>query len=229
MAEQLYGFSSFAYCNDNPILFVDKKGQFPETLWDVANVILDAKSLVSNIREGKVGASIVDGVGLVADVAATLLPFIPGGAGTAIKGIRAADKAVDALKAADVASDVAKTADNVSDAIKDVEIATDAAKGVGKDAIKELHRPYIRKSTRKTLENAAERNAEGLFLDANTSTPIEGPYDLGHRYGFEYRTLKKKAEAKGLTQKEFNDLLNDPSLYQIENPHTNRSHKYEKK
>ena len=79
----------------------------------MANVILDAKSLVSNIREGKVGASIVDGVGLVADVAAAFVPFIPGGAGTAIKGIRATDKTIEGSVDIVVASDKVNAAANV--------------------------------------------------------------------------------------------------------------------
>ena len=46
-----------------------------------------------------------------------------------------------------------------------------------------------------------------------------------------FRITKEKAKAKseGLTQKEFNDRMNNPDLYQIEDPHTNRSHKFELK
>ena len=36
-----------------------------------------------------------------------------------------------------------------------------------------------------------------------------------------------KAETEGLTQKEFNDRMNDPEYYQFEAPANNRSHKYE--
>ena len=39
------------------------------------------------------------------DAAAVALPVIPGGAGAAIKGVRAIDKAVDAAKTADKAVD----------------------------------------------------------------------------------------------------------------------------
>ena len=100
MAEKDYGISAYAYGGDNPLLLIDKDGQFPEIARDIANVILDLKSLISNISQGKVGASVVDGLGLVVDVAAATLPFVPGGAGTAIKGVRATDKAVDAAKQA---------------------------------------------------------------------------------------------------------------------------------
>ena len=98
---------------------------------------------------------------------------------------------------------------------------SDAAKTKG------LHRPYIRKSTREAVENAAQKNAKGQFIDPNTLQPIEGKYDLGHKRGNEFRTEKAKAEREGVTQSQFNDRMNNPDLYQIENPSSNRSHKYE--
>ena len=52
-------------------------------------------SLVKNVKEGKVGAAILDGVGVVADAAALVMPLVPGGVGAAIKGVRAADKGID--------------------------------------------------------------------------------------------------------------------------------------
>lgn len=93
---------------------------------------------------------------------------------------------------------------------------------------KELHRPYIRKEVREQVEANAEKNEEGKFLDANTKEPIEGQYDLGHKPDHEFWREKERAEAEGLSQEEFNDKMNDPDLYQIEDPHNNRSHQYEK-
>lgn len=90
-----------------------------------------------------------------------------------------------------------------------------------------LHRPYIRKEVREEVERRAEKNEQGQFLDANTHEPIEGKYDLGHKYGHENAREIAKAEQENLTQEEFNDRMNDPDLYQIEDPSSNRSHKYE--
>ena len=92
-----------------------------------------------------------------------------------------------------------------------------------------LHRPYIRQSVRAEVESRAQKNEKGQFLDANTGKAIEGKYDLGHKAGHEFRSEKAKAEAEGLTQKEFNDRMNNPDLYQIEDPSTNRSHQFEAK
>src|ERR1035438_3425500 len=95
------------------------------------------------------------------------------------------------------------------------------------DAGAALQRPYIRNATRQAVEDAAPRTADGLPIDPNTLQPIEGTPDLGHKPGNEFWREKPQAEAEGLTQKQFNDRMNDPSKYQLEDPSSNRSHKYE--
>lgn len=92
-----------------------------------------------------------------------------------------------------------------------------------------LHRPYIRKSVRMEVENHALKNEKGQFLDTNTGKPIEGKYDLGHKAGHEFHTAKKEAEEQGLKQSQFNDLQNNPDIFQIEDPSVNRSHAFEQK
>jgi hypothetical protein len=90
-----------------------------------------------------------------------------------------------------------------------------------------LHRPYIRNSVREAVEQQAPKTADGRFIDPNTGLPIDGTPDFGHKPGHEFWREKAKAESEGLTQKEFNDRMNDPDLYQLEDPSSNRSHKYE--
>jgi len=90
-----------------------------------------------------------------------------------------------------------------------------------------LNRPYIRNDVRAEVERRAQKNEEGQFLDANTGKPIEGKYDLGHKPGYEHRREVEKAESEGLTQEEFNDRMNNPDYYQIEDPSENRSHAHE--
>ena len=112
--------SPYAYCFDNPLVVVDRDGQIGETLWDLVNVVMDAKSLVSNIREGKTGAALVDAGGLIIDMAAAVLPVVPGGAGTAIKAMRGADKALDAVNAVDNVSDVVKASNKTIDVAESI-------------------------------------------------------------------------------------------------------------
>lgn len=90
-----------------------------------------------------------------------------------------------------------------------------------------LHRPYIRQEVRQEVENRAQKNSKGQFLDVNTHKPIDGKYDLGHKPGHEFWREQAKAEKEGLTQEQFNDKMNNPDLYQIESPHENRSHAHE--
>lgn len=90
-----------------------------------------------------------------------------------------------------------------------------------------LHRPYIRKEVREEVENRAQKNEQGQFLDANTGKAIEGQYDLGHKPGHEHWREAEKAEKEGLSQEQFNDRMNNPDYYQIEDPHENRSHAHE--
>jgi len=90
-----------------------------------------------------------------------------------------------------------------------------------------LNRPYIRAHVRTEVERRAAKNEEGQFLDANTGKPIQGRYDLGHIPGHEHRREVQKAEEEGLTQNEFNERMNNPDLYQIEDPKENRSRIHE--
>ena len=90
-----------------------------------------------------------------------------------------------------------------------------------------LNRPYIRKDVRAEVEQRAPKNEEGQYLDANTGKPIEGKYDLGHKAGHEHWRESEKAEQEGLTQEEFNDRMNNPDYYQIEDPSENRSRAHE--
>ena len=63
-------------------------------------MVMDVKSFVNNIKEGNALGAVVDGVATIVDVAGTMLPLIPSGAGTIIKSVRAADKVVDVSKVA---------------------------------------------------------------------------------------------------------------------------------
>jgi hypothetical protein len=73
----------------------------------------------------------------------------------------------------------------------------------------------------------APKNEKGQFLDPNTGKPIEGKINYGHKYGYEYWREADKAEKEGLTQKEFNDRMNNPKILQIEDESSNKSHTFE--
>lgn len=92
-----------------------------------------------------------------------------------------------------------------------------------------LRRPYIRKWVKEAVDRVTKRDKKGRPIDPNTGKPIDGKPDFGHKPGNEHWREAQKAEAEGLSQKEFNDRMNDPKKYHWEDPATNRSHKYERK
>ncbi|QTA83810.1 RHS repeat-containing protein [Desulfonema limicola] len=108
----------YAYVNNNPLKYVDPDGHIFETAWDILNVAMDVGSLVSNVASGNWGAAAVDAACLTADVAATVIPGVPGGAGFAIDAARAGNKAIDIIKTTDNGIDLAKSVDNGSDLLK---------------------------------------------------------------------------------------------------------------
>ncbi len=204
--EGLLSANMFAYCENNPVTNSDPTGEFLDTIFDVISLAVSVAEVIA------CPADPMAWVGLAGDVV-DLVPFVTG-VGETIRGARTVAKVADK---ANTAAKAAKAVDNTSDVVK-----------VAKNT-KKLHRPYIRKSTREAVEAAAGRAPDGRFLDAHTGKPINGKYDLGHITGHEFFRERNYAMANGWTQKQFNDYMNDPSLYQIEDPILNRSHIYELK
>ena len=91
LCEKYYNISPYAFCNDNPVTFIDPDGRFIDTAWDAANVAMGVTSFISNVTAGNIVGAALDGAGLIVDVAATAIPGIPGGAATAIKALKGAN------------------------------------------------------------------------------------------------------------------------------------------
>jgi len=81
-------FNLYHYANNNPVKYTDPDGNFVETAWDIFSLATGVASLVTNVKAGNVKGAVIDGLGIVADVAAVALPCIPGGASAAIKAAR---------------------------------------------------------------------------------------------------------------------------------------------
>ena len=113
LAEKYYPFSAYNYCVNNPMMFVDPDGKAIETAWDLISLGAGLKSFRDNIRQGKIGAAIFDGLGVILDAAAVATPFVPGGVSAAIGAIR-----------------IANAADNLLDATRNVNRATEIGKQV---------------------------------------------------------------------------------------------------
>jgi RHS repeat-associated protein len=74
----------YAYAGNDPINFSDPNGHAAETVWDAANVGYGVYSAGSNIWNGNYVDAALDVGGIFADGAATVVPFVPGGAATAL-------------------------------------------------------------------------------------------------------------------------------------------------
>jgi hypothetical protein len=82
-------WTQYHYVFNNPIKNTDPDGRIPlETIWDAANVGMGARSFIKNLKEGKIGAAVVDGLGVIVDAAATVVPYVPGGVSAGIKAVR---------------------------------------------------------------------------------------------------------------------------------------------
>ena len=103
------------------------------------------------------------------------------------------------------------------------------ASGGGATQNPAVNRVYLRSSTRQSIQDGAPKTAGGDFIDPNTGQiiPKGGPFDYGHRPGFEWWRTQQLAGERGWTRQQVIEWENDPSHYQIENPSSNRSHLYE--
>jgi len=90
-------------------------------------------------------------------------------------------------------------------------------------------RVKLRKSTQKEIQDAAPKTPNGDYVDPNTRKviPKDGPYDYGHRRSFEWKKTKVRAREEGWTREQVIEYENNPSHYQIEDPPSNRGHKFE--
>lgn len=118
------GTNRYAYSFNDPINKMDPGGNAVETPWDVLNVILGAGSFGANVYTGNIPGAIVDGMGLVYDGAATVVPGLPAGgsAGILVTRIARAGKALKGRAA--VVRDIAASPGLRKDIVEHLQSAT---------------------------------------------------------------------------------------------------------
>jgi hypothetical protein len=105
-----------------------------ESAWDIFSLGTGVASFVHNVKEGNVGAAIVDGIGIVADAAAVVVPLVPGGVGAGIKAVRTADKVADVVK---VEKNTSRVVENAKQGKKFEKTVTDNLKKSGHKNVSE--------------------------------------------------------------------------------------------
>ncbi|MFC4900492.1 GH-E family nuclease [Streptosporangium amethystogenes subsp. fukuiense] len=83
--------------------------------------------------------------------------------------------------------------------------------------------------TKRDIRNAAPTDANGDFIDPNTGQiiPKGGPFHYGHKPGHEYWRARDMARENNLSREQFIAHQNNADNYQIEDPSSNMSHRYE--
>lgn len=78
----------YGYVGQDPINGVDPTGNAAETVWDAINIALGGASAARNVAIGNYGGALVDVLGIGADLLATAVPGVPGGASASLAAYR---------------------------------------------------------------------------------------------------------------------------------------------
>ena len=159
----------YAYGANNPVRYIDPDGNFLETAWDVLSLTAGIHSFVNNVKKGDVLGAVMDGTGIIADAAAVALPFIPGGAGAAIKAVRTAKAISNGIAGgAQIVSGTTNVVEGIKngDKLQAVSGLIQSISGTGKIV-----------SSLKTLENM--KKASQFFAGTSYSDKVQNQMSKG--------------------------------------------------
>jgi RHS repeat-associated protein len=107
--------NAYAYVALDPLNLRDPSGMWIETAWDFASIGFGIHSLSESIKNREWGWAVLDGIGIVIDGAAAVLPFIPAFGSSSVRGLRYVAKYWD-----DIARQGQRLAEDVSRRLDDI-------------------------------------------------------------------------------------------------------------
>lgn len=184
----------YNYCGSNPVAYEDPSGHAWETVFDVASLALSAYDFIKK-------PNLVNGLFLAWDVAALVVPFVPGsyvakGIKLVAKGVKYAAKA---LKTVSKSAKIAKTIDRASDAVRYVKKAKSAYESA-QAAAKAVEKK------RQLLKVANENKIADLVKSLSKTTPNK-------TQKFTQESAEQLFKANKLPQQKHHFLTNKNSSY----------------
>ncbi len=152
-SQGVLGYNSFEYCGNNPIVRLDTKGRFWDTVFDVVSLAFSIVEVATNPTDPWAWA------GLAGDVI-DLIPFVTG-AGETVKAIKTTVAIVD--KADDVV-DTAKTIYKIADASSDIKKATGAYEILYKSGKNYVGKGGFRRAIHSAVSKAAKYSDEVVSI-----------------------------------------------------------------
>ncbi len=171
----------YLYAYANPTFYVDPDGEAVESIWDAISLGVGLASLGYNLYHGNLRDAGVDTIGVLADSAALALPFVPGGAGAAIKASRAGTATAQQLNRARQVTRGVDTVQAVDQAVNVVDSTARASEALDEGSFGEaaFNAGVAALGTRGTVANTGAARSGRYFDDiSNPRGPPSGPMIL---------------------------------------------------
>ena len=204
MADKYYNVSPYAFCNNNPVNYIDPNGEAVETLWDIASIGMGVRSFVKNIKSGNFRGAVGDALGVAVDAVAAAVPFVPGGVGAVragAKAVNAIDNAADATKSVKTASkaeEVCSTIRTTETSLGNTKYSKTGGENVSTKLGREKHKEYnpgndyikeFRLPSGKRVDAVSFEKADVRELKPNNSKAIKRGEKQVQSYREELQTI----------------------------------------